>query len=1118
MLAVNNNQVVIITAETGAGKSTRVPQFLLDEGYTLVVTQPRRLAARSVAKRVAQERNCELGGEIGFRTAYERQDGPNTRCLFATDGLALVRELMGVGHQQILILDEVHEWNLNMEVLTAWSKRQIESGSAFKLVIMSATLEAEKLSAFFSGAPIISVPGRCYPVIEQKSSGNQFKDISKLLQEGRNVLVFEPGKKEISQTVFDLKNRGLDAEILELHGELSSEDQDKVFHTYHRPKCVVATNVAQTSITIEDIDAVVDTGMERRIELNEGVEGLYLLPISLADSAQRKGRAGRTHEGIYIDLCSENSRRPGFPVAEILRVRLDQTVLRLAEAKIDAEELTFFHQPPLEQIKEAKKALIALGCMDKGGNVTRIGREVSRLPISVEYGRMIIAAEKYGVVDDILDIASLLEQGGITDRNQTNLWQEKFCSKERGSDVLAQLSVFQGAHDMTNDERRNNGVIVKAYHQTKDRRRLLANALRAKVSSFRSSGKREDILKALCAGMVSHLYQQYGSGYRNGDGLSRRLTYESLAHGEWIVGLPFDLSTRRGTLNLVTMATSVNPELLAEVAPQLVKVEKGLKPKYDFNQDACLSTTKTFFNSLLIKEEKVLDTEHEEAEAAFADWLTSQLNYGYSIAGYPFAEVNAAIVKRAKELNARAGDKVFSYPDSHQEWQEFCREKLLGCKCLKDINPESFCLPEISSKKEEIIITENPGQVIINGEQFIVNYSEANAYIHISEKASLGQSGEYYLPSGRKLEFYFNYKSYRTFEELNAYFEERRIKSAFSNLKSKYSDYQEGEENFISLLGSLGAEPYAVKNNGDKVFAYPVINFSGSSYRITFVDNEVQANKNNSQSMREYLRMMVGNNLEAVNPWYSWGWTPLAQHFLLKSSELLEKVSKDLSSSNFKAVLSELRAKYSSLKEELLSRRKEVERYHQRIENEYSQQTAELDLSFVSDEVQSFSTLIQEAKELLRSVDFDKSIESGQKAYDLIQEIVALQKKRQLEREEIARRNNIPQYLLDAFENDVHMALKFMDKVENLPVHRIDGHEISCGRERVRRHLEAIGGSDFFCGADPNKVKYYVEEYHFPHTSYIEETNKSSHSSWQDNIGSSNDAMTEALRRAGLIK
>jgi ATP-dependent helicase HrpA len=638
MDAVKGNPVTIITAETGAGKSTQVPQYLLEEGCDIVVTQPRRLAARTVAERVAYEYGCELGETVGFRTAYERADSPATRCLFVTDGLALVRELMGAGRHQILVLDEVHEWNLNLEVLVAWVRKRLAEGANFKVVLMSATLEDEKLSNFFGGAPIISVPGRLFPVTDEKPQGRELvMDVERLLRAGRNVLVFQPGKREIGETISALENlqktSGLNAEILPLHGELESSDQRKCFAHYARPKVVVSTNVAQTSVTIDDIDAVVDSGMERRIEVVDGVEGLYLKPISVADSSQRKGRAGRCKPGIYIDWCASSDRLE-FPKAEILRSRLDQTVLRLAEAGFDMEELEFFHQPAKTEIHDAKRALHALGCLGQNGTATKIGHQVAKLPVSVQFGRMLVEADRLGVVDDVLTAAAILEQGDITmrprDKYEEPAWR-KLCMGEETSDILAQLTVWKQAERMNKGQMLDNGVFAKAYFQAKEKRRHLADALRGKVREFRSSGKRDDILRAVCAGMVDHLYQrQYGS-WKNGDGQERELAKESVVRGgDWLVGMPFDLQikTKRGgmmTLRLVRMATKVDPTWLVEIAPQLVKIETGLSPAYDPNQDVCVSTARTNFNGQVVKEDRVQTPEHEAASQELAKWIASQM-------------------------------------------------------------------------------------------------------------------------------------------------------------------------------------------------------------------------------------------------------------------------------------------------------------------------------------------------------------------------------------------------------------------------------------------------------------------------------------------------------------
>lgn len=629
MEAVEKYGVVVITAETGAGKSTQVPQFLMEEGYQVVVTQPRRLAARTVAERVAEEVGCELGDEVGYRTAYEREDSDRTQVLFCTDGLQLVREITGQGRAQVLVIDEVHEWNLNIETLVAWTRKQIAEGWQVKVVLMSATLEADKLAKFYGeNVPVVEVPGRLFAVESKEDYGyNLVSNVKTLVSEGRNVLVFQPGKKEIAETCDSLEGCG--AVVLPLHGELDPADQRKCFKHYDQPKVVVATNVAQTSITIPDIDAVVDSGVERRVELADGIEGLYLKPVSQADCKQRKGRAGRTKEGVYI-LCSDISmnERPAFPKAEVERSRLDQLVLRLASVGIDATELEFFHQPDREILVEAKRALHALGAMTQDGQVTKIGHLMAKLPVSVQFARMIVEAKKLGVMDDVLTIATILEIGSIRDRSD----QWRAFTQESESDLLAELDLWNVAQGQQAKDLPEFGVFKKAYFRVKELRGKLSQSLRGLVK-FGSTGDRESIRRACVAGMVDHLYQNSGYGeYKNGGNGYRQKARESVVSGspEWVVGLPKDIQfkNRRGrlcTLNLVSMITKVDPTWLVEIAPQLVQIEEGLSPYFDAEQDSCFSTTRTHFNGQMVKEEKTGTPEHEKAADVFADWLADQM-------------------------------------------------------------------------------------------------------------------------------------------------------------------------------------------------------------------------------------------------------------------------------------------------------------------------------------------------------------------------------------------------------------------------------------------------------------------------------------------------------------
>lgn len=630
LASVEQNQVTIIVAETGAGKSTQVPQYLIEAGYNIVVTQPRWLAARTVAERVAEEVGCTLGSQVGYRVSREGEFTWETQCLFVTDGLAQVRELMGQGTHNILVIDEVHEWNINIEVLVAWVKLRLARDLNFKVVLMSATLEADRLSAYFNNAPIINVPGRLFPVeARAPQAANNADEARLLLEAGYNVLVFEPGKAEIEATITALKKSGVDAVILPLHGELDSNEQRRCFQAYKKPKCVVSTNVAETSVTIPDITAVVDGGWERRVEVVDGVQGLYPRPISKANAKQRQGRAGRCAPGVYVDYC-EMVERPDYPIAEIMRLRLDQTVLRLAQVGFDMETLRFFHQPKIEEIRRAKASLKALGCLTESGEVTNIGNKVAELPISVNFARMIVEAEKLGVIDDVVTIAAILEGGEITSRPDpvTGLqpWR-KFIGAEEGSDLIAQLMVYRAASRLDRRELAENGIFPKAYYRAKEIRTHIRQGLEGYVN-FRSNGKRENILKAVCAGMVDHLYQVKFGVLTNGDGVPREANRWSVVHARtgWVVGLPFDLpiNTRFGEriLRLVRMLSVIDPTWLMEIAPQMVTREEGLNPVYDFDQNCVVGTTRVMFKGQVILEYLEANPEHPE----FAEIRGAALN------------------------------------------------------------------------------------------------------------------------------------------------------------------------------------------------------------------------------------------------------------------------------------------------------------------------------------------------------------------------------------------------------------------------------------------------------------------------------------------------------------
>lgn len=605
--AIKNHAVTIITAETGSGKSTQVPQYAHNAGYDVVVTEPRRMAAWSLAERVAGEMETPLGETVGFRTALERNDSQNTSILYCTDGLELVRSLTDTKNKpKVLIIDEVHEWNSNIETLIGWSKKKIGEGWCTKVVIMSATLERESLEKYF-GEDVYSleVPGRLFPVsFEERSEMHLISAIAEMVSEKRNTLVFVPGKKEIAEVMKQLSSNNVKAKVLPLHGELDSEEQKKCFHSYSVPKVVVATNVAQTSITIPDIDAVVDTGKEKRPEAYNGIEGIMCRDISKADCMQRKGRAGRTKEGRYI-LCSNTyfEDREEFSVPEIQRCLLDQTVLRLATIGIDAVEFPFFHQPKVEELVRAKETLINLGALEEDNTVTSIGYKMAKMPVGVQSARMIIEAEKYGVTEEVIKIASIVEIGTLLSKDAS---YDSF-TRERESDLLAELDVWNALQEMGFIKFDEVGINKKTFFRIKEHIKRMHEALKG-VVEITSSDDRKAIKMACMAGMINHVYKNTGYGYVNGDGVSRQLDRRSCLYGpSLVVGKPriIEFKDRYGwkrTMDLVTIATKVTAEELKEIAPQFI-TEEETDCYYSSYEDAVKVTKVTYFKDIQIAED-----------------------------------------------------------------------------------------------------------------------------------------------------------------------------------------------------------------------------------------------------------------------------------------------------------------------------------------------------------------------------------------------------------------------------------------------------------------------------------------------------------------------------------
>ena len=607
LAAVNASQVTIVTAETGAGKSTQVPQYLAEAGYDkVIVTQPRILAARNLSSRVREEwaeRNLEDSTSIiGYRTAHERDDDPDNVILYCTDGLQLVRELTGSGTKgrQILVLDEIHEWNENMEVLIAWSKKRCEEDPNFRIVLMSATIEAESLARYFGEAAVITVPGRSFPV-EKRHEDDLVNEIIKQIEgpQASNMLVFLPGKAEIENVseAIAKKAKAANIPVIPLHSQLEPEVQQRAFARYEYGKVILATNIAQTSITIDDIDVVIDSGLERRNEVRSGVEGLFIAEVSQADCLQRAGRAGRTKEGTYILAqldqlpCSPLEKRPEYGVPEILRKHIDRLVLRLANIGIDIEDLHFFHSPKTKTIKQAKAKLVTLGAITKQGSVTSIGKKMERFPVESSYARMLVESENYSpeIRAKLAVIIAIQEVEDIVKNGTRYTGWRRYTSQTR-SDLLGQYDVYLALPGIDPIDYEDLGIIAKNIDKAEDvKDRILRDlGLESIALGPIQANEIEPLLRSIVAGQLDQLWsvQPHGEVTRLGDGTTRELSSGTLVKGAGLIAAtPFDLEipTPRGnleTLHLVTDVSSVEASWLEELAPHLFEVTEG-KIYYD---------------------------------------------------------------------------------------------------------------------------------------------------------------------------------------------------------------------------------------------------------------------------------------------------------------------------------------------------------------------------------------------------------------------------------------------------------------------------------------------------------------------------------------------------------
>ncbi|KAH9948230.1 P-loop containing nucleoside triphosphate hydrolase protein [Amylocystis lapponica] len=612
--AIREHPVLIVVGDTGSGKTTQMTQYLAEDGFAdkgrIGCTQPRRVAAMSVAKRVAEEVGCRLGQEVGYTIRFEDCTGPETRIKYMTDGM-LQRECLidpDMSAYSVIMLDEAHERTIATDVLFGLLKKAIKRRPDLKLIVTSATLDAEKFSKYFFGCPIFTIPGRTYPVevLYTKEPETDYLDASlitvmqiHLSEPPGDVLLFLTGQEEIDTACEILYERmkALGPKVPELivlpiYSALPSEVQSRVFEPTPpgARKVVVATNVAETSLTIPGIYYVIDPGFSKQNAYDPrlGMDSLIVMPISQAQARQRAGRAGRTGPGkcyrLYTEAAFRNEMLPNS-IPDIQRTNLAHTILMLKAMGVnDLLSFDFMDPPPAPTMLTALESLYALSALDDEGLLTRLGRKMADFPMDPPQAKMLIASVELGCSEEIMSIVAMLSVQSVFYRpkdkqGQADSKKAKFHQPE--GDHLTLLTVYNGwkASNFSNPWCYENFIQARSMRRAQDVRKQLLGIMDRYKHDIISAGKDYNrVRRAICSGF-----------FRNAAKKDPQEGYKTLVEGtpvyihpssalfnrnpEWCIYDELILTTREYCHNV----TAIEPKWLVEVAPQFFQVADANK-------------------------------------------------------------------------------------------------------------------------------------------------------------------------------------------------------------------------------------------------------------------------------------------------------------------------------------------------------------------------------------------------------------------------------------------------------------------------------------------------------------------------------------------------------------
>lgn len=706
--AIREHQVVIVAGETGSGKTTQLPKICLELGRgtngLIGHTQPRRIAARSVAERIASELKTELGDLVGYQVRFTDRTSKSSRVKLMTDGILLAelqRDRM-LKRYDTIIIDEAHERSLNIDFLLGYLKRLLPKRPDLKLIITSATIDVERFAQHFD-APVVEVSGRTYPVEiryrplmaldEQDDEGEVVvrdqteaivEAVKELSGEGPgDVLVFLPGEREIRDTADAMKDLPR-TEIVPLYSRLSAAEQHKVFSSHGAAvrRVVLATNVAETSLTVPGIKYVVDTGVARisRYSVRTKVQRLPIEPISQASANQRSGRCGRVEAGIAIRLYSQEDfeGRPEFTDPEILRTNLASVILQMTSLGLgDIGRFPFVEPPDKRNVSAGVQLLEELGAL-KQGQLSKVGRRLARLPIDPRLARMILEAERLGCVREVIVIAAALSLQDPRERPaelQAQADQQHARFKAEDSDFLTWLNLWRYIKEQQKELSSSafrrmckreylNYLRVREWQDFESQLRQVCKEMKIQVGHPADNPDADGIHQALLSGLLSHigLLEEREKERTTG----RRPMREYLgARGARFAIFPGSGLARKNPQFLMAgelvetsrlwarQNAAIKPEWAERLGAHLVKRTYS-EPHWSKKRAAVLAYERVTLYGVPLVADRLVSYGKVDAPLARELFIRHALVYGEWASRHRFLETNRRLLEEAEELEHRA--------------------------------------------------------------------------------------------------------------------------------------------------------------------------------------------------------------------------------------------------------------------------------------------------------------------------------------------------------------------------------------------------------------------------------------------------------------------------------